>query len=80
MSITLVPKLLFGNAGFETPFRVGFRNRVSRECVPKQEFGNEGDTANPSVGGLEGGKAPACIAMRSIAGREGTEWGPWHEL
>jgi hypothetical protein len=40
----LVPKLLFGNGwagnSVSGDFRVS-RNRVSGECVPKQEFGNE---------------------------------------
>ena len=40
----LVPKLLFGNARFETLFRGRYDdsgNGVSQDGVPKQEFGNE---------------------------------------
>ena len=44
----LVPKLLFGNALRETPFRVrslnGTRSRASPTCVPKQSLGTRGWT------------------------------------
>jgi hypothetical protein len=46
--VNLVPKLLFGNALLETPVsrRLAARGRTRNgsfaECVPKQEFGNEG--------------------------------------
>jgi hypothetical protein len=75
VSVTLVPKLLFGNALLETLFRDAFETGVSTSDVSKQEFGNEeNEEANTAAG-----KKSHVVDSLSFAGMPATD-GPAAQL